>query len=196
MENMPYTDKKGRVYGYGEFFPFETSPFAYNESLAQEYFPINKEVASKIGYRWKEPEEKNYQITMEAMALPDNINDTQDSIINEMIGCTHLGKCNQQCTTAFKITTEDLKIYRSAKLPLPRLCPNCRHYERLKQRNPLKLRQRQCMCRGKQSENSIYQNGAEHRHGTEKCSNEFETSYAPDRPEIVYCESCYNSEVA
>ncbi|MCX6720693.1 MAG: hypothetical protein NTW11_02725 [Candidatus Staskawiczbacteria bacterium] len=28
------------------------------------------------------------------------------------------------------------------------------------------------------------------------CPNEFETSYAPDRPEIVYCESCYNGEVA
>ena len=23
------------------------------------------------------------------------------------------------------------------------------------------------------------------------CNNEFETSYAPDRPEIVYCERCY-----
>ena len=28
------------------------------------------------------------------------------------------------------------------------------------------------------------------------CKNEFETSYAPDRPEIVYCEQCYNEEVA
>ena len=28
------------------------------------------------------------------------------------------------------------------------------------------------------------------------CKNEFETSYAPERPEIIYCESCYNSEVA
>jgi len=29
----------------------------------------------------------------------------------------------------------------------------------------------------------------------EECPNEFETSYAPDRPEIIYCESCYNKEV-
>jgi len=27
------------------------------------------------------------------------------------------------------------------------------------------------------------------------CKNEFETAYAPDRPEIIYCESCYNKEV-
>ena len=25
----------------------------------------------------------------------------------------------------------------------------------------------------------------------EGCENEFETAYAPDRPEIVYCERCY-----
>jgi len=27
------------------------------------------------------------------------------------------------------------------------------------------------------------------------CTNEFETPYAPDRPEIVYCEECYNKEI-
>jgi hypothetical protein len=28
-----------------------------------------------------------------------------------------------------------------------------------------------------------------------KCTVEFETSYAPERPEIVYCEQCYNQEI-
>ena len=27
------------------------------------------------------------------------------------------------------------------------------------------------------------------------CPSEFETSYAPDRLEIVYCEKCYQQEV-
>jgi len=36
-------------------------------------------------------------------------------------------------------------------LPIPHLCPNCRHYQRLKQRNPLKLWHRQCMCEKKHS---------------------------------------------
>ena len=77
--------------------------------------------------------------------------------------------------TAFRILPEDLKFYRRMNLPLPRLCPNCRHYQRLKQRNPLKLWHRKCMKEG--------------------CTNEFETSYAPNRPEIVYCEKCYQQEV-
>ena len=68
-------------------------------------------------------------------------------------------------------------------LPLPRLCPNCRHYTRLKQRNPLKLWHRTCMC---DNEN----------HGHKgKCQAEFETSYSPERPEIVYCEGCFNREI-
>ncbi len=195
MNDMPYTDKKGRVYMYGEFFPFELSPFAYNETLAQEYFPINKETAEKIGYLWKESDEKNYQITIDAKVLPDNIDNAQDSITAEVIGCGHEGKCNQQCTTAFRITSEDLKMYRTAKLPLPRLCPNCRHYERLAQRNPLKLWNRKCQCAGIKSENESYQNTINHFHGGEHCPNEFETSYAPDRKEIVYCEQCYQAEV-
>jgi hypothetical protein len=61
-------------------------------------------------------------------------------------------------------------------IPLPRYCPNCRHHERLKNRNPLKLYKRTCMKEG--------------------CDVEFETTYAPERKEIVYCEKCYQNEVA
>lgn len=199
MAEMPYQDRKGRHYGYGEFYPFEISPFAYNETLAQEFFPIHKGVADDLGYSWKEPDIKNYQISIDAMALPDKIKDAEDSIVNEVIGCEHAGKCNQQCTTAFKITPEELKAYQVARLPLPRLCPNCRHFERLVRRNPIKLWPRSCDCGGASSKNGAYTNvnpvHAPHS-GDSPCPNTFETSYSPDRPEIVYCESCYNSEVA
>ncbi|MFZ1019649.1 MAG: hypothetical protein WAN61_01490 [Minisyncoccia bacterium] len=40
-----------------------------------------------------------------------------------------------------------------------------------------------------------YKNTIEHFHRQEKCAVEFETSYAPERPEIVYCEKCYQQEV-
>jgi predicted metalloendopeptidase len=59
---MPYIDSKGRIYKYGEFFPSELSPFCYNETIAQEYFPLTKEQAIKQGYKWKEREERNYTI--------------------------------------------------------------------------------------------------------------------------------------
>jgi len=195
MKDMPYTDKKGRVYQYGEFFPPELSPFAYNETIAQEYFPITKEQALEKGYTWKDPEERKIKITQKTEDLPDHIKDVPDTITQEIIACQHQGHCQEQCTTAFKIINQELAFYRQMNLPLPRLCPNCRHYQRLKQRNPLKLWHRSCQCSGDKSSNGVYSNTVQHPHGTNPCPNEFETSYAPERPEIVYCEQCYQQEV-
>jgi len=202
MNNMPYIDKKGRVYKYGEFFPPELSPFSYNETIAQEYFPLTKEQAIEQGYSWKDPEERNITITIKSEELPDHIKDVKDDILTQVIECQHNNQnCNEQCTTAFKIIPQELEFYKKMNLPLPRLCPNCRHYQRIKQRNPLKLWHRQCMCNGKESVISKqelgykYQNTITHTHGTEPCLNEFETTYAPERKEIVYCEQCYQQEV-
>jgi len=175
MSDMPYIDSKGRVYKYGEFFPTELSPFCYNETIAQEYFPLTKEEAISQGYRWKDKEERNYNIDIYNKNIPDNITDITDDITDKIIECAHKGECNQQCTEAFKIIPEELQFYRRMNLPIPRLCPNCRHYERLSQRNPLKLWHRKCMKEG--------------------CTNEFETSYSPERSEIIYCERCYQNEV-
>jgi len=175
MSDMPYVDKKGRIYKYGEFFPIELSPFSYNETIAQEYFPLDKEEALKLGYIWKDSETRNYKIDIQNNDIPDNIQDVTDDILNKVIACKHGGKCKEQCTEAFKIVLEELKFYKRMNLPLPRLCPNCRHYRRINLRNPMKLWHRKCMKEG--------------------CRNEFETSYAPERPEIIYCEKCYQKEV-
>lgn len=177
---------------FGEFFSPELSPFAYNETIAQEYFPLTKEQALAKDYRWLDPEAKHYQVTKQATDLPDHIRDVNESILTEVIGCENSPDASgsgsrpqaSACTTAFKIIPQELQFYQRMNLPLPRLCPNCRHYARLAQRNPLKLWHRQCMC--EQS----------HAHHEGKCSNEFETSYAPDRKETVYCETCYQAEVA
>ena len=175
MNDIPYIDAKDRVYKYGEFFPSELSPFCYNETIAQEYFPLTKAEALNQGYKWKDREERNYQIDIKNEAIPNNIKEVDESIIGKVIECGHKGACNEQCTEAFKIIPAELQFYQRMNLPLPHLCPNCRHYQRLKQRNPLKLWHRKCM--------------------KEDCQNEFETSYAPERPEIIYCEQCYNREV-
>jgi hypothetical protein len=196
MSAMPYIDRGRRVYKYGEFFPPDISPFAYNETVAQELAPLTREEALKNGIAWKDPEEKNYIPTKTAAKLPDRIDGVEDEILNDVIECAHKGVCNDLCTHAFRLIPEEFAFYKRMGIPLPRLCPNCRHYRRLRQRNPIKLWKRKCMCAGKTSDNGIYSNTATHSHRIEKCNNEFETSYAPDRPEIVYCEQCYQQEVA
>jgi len=175
MNNMPYVDKNGIVYKYGEFFPAEISTFCYNETQAQDYFPITKKEAIKKGYRWRDKQKNKYQTTVSAEDLPDNLDDVPDSIIKEKIECLNIGKTESRCLSAYKITENELKLYHKIGVPLPHLCFNCRHEARLKKRNPMKLWHRKCMKEG--------------------CQNEFETSYAPDRPEIVYCEKCYQQEV-
>ncbi len=174
MNEMPYIDLKGRVYKYGEFFPYDMCPFGYNEGGAHDYMRLSKAEADEKGYYWKEKEKKDYAITFESENLPDDIFDVEENIINQVISCPNNGDQMTQCTNAFKIVPAELQFYKQKNLPLPRLCPNCRHYERLKYRNPMRLYKRSCS------------NG---------CGREFQTSYAPDRPEKVYCEQCYQAEV-
>ncbi len=195
MNALPYVDKKGIIYKYGEFFPSELSPFAYNETIAQEYFSKTKEEIMKAGYAYKAPSEKDNQATIKSEDLPDHIKDVQESIIDEIISCPNDGSVLTQCTKAFRIIKSELDFLKNNSIALPRYCPNCRHYKRLKQRNPLRLWSAKCQCAGTESENKKYINTIKHMHGAESCPNEFETPYAPDRPEIVYCEKCYQAEV-
>lgn len=175
MNAMPYVGKTGCIYKYGEFFPVEESPFSYEDTPAQEFRPMTKEVAQNMGLFWAEADEKNYKITLQPEQIHDNIKDISDDILNAVIGCEHKGSCLHHCITAFKITPQELAFYRQTNLPLPRQCHNCRYFARHEKRNPLKLWHRKCAKQG--------------------CTNEFETSYSPDRPETVYCETCYQNNV-
>lgn len=175
MDDLPYIDDKGRVYKYGEFFPYDMSPFGYNETNAHDFFPITKDEAISNGYPWKDKEEKNYNITIESAYLIDDIKDVDDSILDEIISCPNNGNQEYQCTTAYRIVRDELQFYKQKGLPLPRYCPNCRHYKRLTYRNPMKLWYRTCMNVG--------------------CKNEFNTTYSPEKPYKVYCEKCYQNKV-
>ena len=193
MNEMPYVSQRANskeqiVYKYGEFFPPEFSPFAYNETVANDYFPLSEKETLDRGYAWREPERREYKTTIAASQLSDHIRQTPDSILQEIIACA-------SCQRAFRIIPMELKFYRDMNIPLPRTCPECRLQKRLRLLNAPKFYHRTCQCAGQKSENGVYQNTAEHFHKTTPCPNEFETSYAPGKPEIVYCESCYNNEV-
>lgn len=175
MIEVPFVDNVGRIIKYGEFFPSDMTPFAYNETIAQEYFPKTKEEAIKAGFKWLDIDKKSYVPTIMGNDLPKTISEVDDSVLDEIIGCIHKGDCNEQCTVAFKLIPDELQFYRANNIPPPELCPNCRHYERLANRNPVKLWTRTCMKEG--------------------CGNKIETTYAPEREEIVYCKTCYQNEV-
>lgn len=158
---------------YGEFFPSSMSPWGYNETQAQDYFPLSKEEALKLGFKWKEQDKS-------AVAEGEGV-----------VQCEHGQKCEHLCSGAFKMTPGEISFCDKFGLPYPKQCFNCRYKELVNWRNEPALYPRQCMCNYE-----VYKNEGEHsHHKTGRCQNEFETSYAPEREEIIYCESCYNSEV-
>jgi hypothetical protein len=177
MGKVPYVDGRGRTYGYGEFFPTELSPFAYNETVANDYFPLTRERASESGFAWREADAPRHTITKKAGELPDDIKETPDSITREIIECSSCGK-------PYQIIGKEYDFLKKINAALPRKCFECRHGERFRSVNPPKLYHRSCMCDKKT-----------HFHGEGRCSNEFETSYAPERKEVIYCEQCFNAEI-
>ena len=82
------------------------------------------------------------------------------------------GKCSD-CGKNYQIIPKELVFLRRFNLPIPDHCPLCRDRARIKQMNPIQIYKRKC----------------------DKCKTDMETSYSTDRPEIVYCESCYKQEV-
>lgn len=147
---------------WGQFFPYDFSPFRYNETIACEYFPLTESEAAENGWQWKEPDEKQTQYLGPDVALPDDIADADASICEQILRCEVTGKL-------YKIIPQELAFYRQIKLPLPRKCFDQRQRERFALRNPRKLFDRECT----------------------KCNKAIRTTYSPERPEIVYCEDCY-----
>ena len=153
---------------WGEFFPSSLSPFGYNETVAQEYYPFSRDVALQHLYNWSDYEAPFPKVEkiIPASKLPDDITKIPDDILNWAIEC-------EVTKRPFRIIKQELEFYRKHNLSIPRRHPDQRHLDRMALRNPRKLFERKC----------------------DKCGKDMITTYAPDRPEKVYCEECYNREI-
>lgn len=147
---------------WGEYLPLNISRFGYNESVAQDYFPLTKEEVLRHGWKWHEDQESQQNYMGPRIEPPEQITQTNDSILNEILVCSVTGK-------PYRITKQELKFYRQSGVPVPKKCPDQRHKERLGLRNPRQLWDRNCM----------------------NCTTPIQTTYSPERPEKVYCQKCY-----
>lgn len=130
---------------WGQFFPYEISPFAYNESAAQDYFPLNKDEAPT----WTDfiqPKPKVSK-TVTVDKIPDNSRETNNEILDWAIVCEVSGK-------PFKLIPAELKFYQEQGFPIPRQHPQVRHKNRNKMRNPYRLFERICSKCGKPIQSS------------------------------------------
>jgi hypothetical protein len=149
---------------WGENIPIQYSPFPYNDTLAYEFFPLEKSEALSKGYTWNDQHDESIEVehTIPAHTLPDSIGEVPDDVLNWAIVCEATGK-------PFKIIRRELEFYRQLQLPLPHIHPMERHRRRRKRRNPHRLWDRECV----------------------QCGKQLRSPYAPDRPDRIFCESCY-----
>lgn len=142
----------GEKGSYGQFFPPSISPFGYNETVAQEYYPLTKEQAHAKGYKWKDEDVKEYR--PQTYAGSYDIDHTPDDIVKEILSCKICGKI-------YKIIKEELAFYRRMNLPIPEHCMDCRHKRRLSLRSPRRLLDRHCRKCGSPTKTAYSENSPE-----------------------------------
>lgn len=155
IEHMGKTDE------WGEYFPYSVSAYYYNDSVAQEYFPIDAEKAKKLGSSWRDNNLYN-RYSGPKVDIPLRIQDTPDDILRNILSC-------EGCEKNYRIIAQELNYYRTNKIPIPHHCMDCRHNYLLSIKPAQNLWSRQCM----------------------NCHKNLLSSYAPNRPETIYCEACY-----
>ena len=88
---------------YGEFFPIQNSLFAYNESIAQDFFPLTKEEAEVKGYRWKD--------LGNAVSAP--------SLNPEVLNC-------KDCSKQYRVIPQEATLQEKIGVQTPVRCWDCR----------------------------------------------------------------------
>ncbi len=199
-----------------EFFPSSLSPFGYNETVAQEYYPLSREeVVGNSPLRKGDVTEWQGDLVSEGAQskIPPapfikgelfNWSDYEAPFphVEKVIPASKLPDTIEgipddilnwaiECEISwkpFRIIRQELAFYRKHSLPIPKRHPDVRHMDRMKMRNPRKLFEKKC----------------------DKCKKDMITTYAPyemkwsmevplecapERTETVYCEECYNREI-
>lgn len=148
---------------WGEFFPPWVSADAYNNTIANSYFPLKKEEVIAHGWNWRD--------NIEAIRKPSGEEKSKTAILSKDATealCDETHYC-ERTGRPFKIIKPELHLLKRLGLPIPHIHPEERHHDRFQRRNPRQLWKRSC----------------------QKCGTQIESTYSPNRSEIVYCESCY-----
>ena len=127
---------------WGEFFPYALSSFGYNETVAQERFPLTEGEALARGISWHIEERKGEIPGIKhSSEIPDAIDDVTDEITRHIIACSSSGK-------PFRISTPEFHYYKKNGHPVPILSPDTRYMTRALKRNNEELYERTCSRTG------------------------------------------------
>ncbi len=150
---------------WGYFFPLENSPFCYNESAAQDFFPLDKEEIEAAGLKFRTFGNSLSVDDQTKHQISNNL-ELKQAKGGEILSCSN-------CRRLYKITKKELGYYHQNNFPILKNCPDCRLESKIIKRNKYSLLKRDCA----------------------KCRNKTETCYSPKEFPLLICENCYNKEV-
>lgn len=120
---------------WGRFFPRALSPFGYNETVAQEWFPTSEAESVALGYQWRE---KSISWGGKAVsAVADSISELSAN------HATGIWECNE-CKKSFRVIDREITFYSTLGIPVPRNCIDCRQRRRLTLHSRWELWDRTC----------------------------------------------------
>lgn len=177
IRQMEFTGERGK------FFHPSLSLFGYNETMANEYYPLNIDSpllkgAGEIFHRSdysSDPKIPEWIITLQWDQLPSDISTVTDDICKRIILC-------EVSKRPFMIQKAELSFYRKHLIPLPHKHPDMRYEERMKIRPGRTLFLRTC----------------------DSCKEDVLSTYpivnsnSVDTPlgyALLYCEKCHKQEV-
>ena len=98
---------------WGQFFPPFCSPYALNNSMANEYFEVDKKLADKLGYEWMDKSsEKKYdpRLLYSGSKMSEEVK--YEDLKGKVLLCKKSG-------LPFNVQAKELELLQRKKLPLP-----------------------------------------------------------------------------
>lgn len=133
MSDIPYIDKMGNKYVYGDFLPIELSYFGYNDSVANDLYQMDKNGIKNNHYVLQENNHKDIiNGAIDSISLPDSIYDTNDDILEKVL-------ISKNTKRHYKITQDEFNFYKKHSIPIPRESFYERYSKRFKLATSFKL---------------------------------------------------------
>ena len=112
---------------WGHFFPVELSPYCYDESAAQDFFPLEREEILRWG--WK--------------CSPEKVTAAHESTTASAAVSPDVMKCTS-CSHSFRVVPAERELASRLGIPISEKCPDCRLTANLRRRSPYSLVERSC----------------------------------------------------
>ena len=148
------------------------SLFWYNETIAMDFYPLTKEEALKMWYKWSDYESPAPKVekTVQWKDLPTQwcrtIKEKKPEILEKILNYAVMCEVSNK---PFRLTKQEIEFYIKYNLPLPTKHPDVRHVERLHKRWDRNLYLSNCS----------------------KCWKTFIWTHDSNEYQNIYCDKCF-----